>query len=77
MSLDSFLIEVLRDPIDGGELYYSEVDAVLYNPRRQVIYEVKGAIPVLLPEEARPLTSEEATRFTKVDNFVVTGTVTN
>ena len=73
MSLDSFLIEVLRDPVDGGELYYVEQSSVLYNPRRRVAYEVKGAIPVLLPDEARNVTDDEVVRFTSPNAYVATG----
>ena len=77
MSLDSFLIDVLRDPVDGGELYYVEQESVLYNPRRRVAYEVKGAIPVLLPDEARSVTDDEATRFSTPGSYVVTGESSN
>ena len=73
MSLDSFLINVLRDPVDGGELYYVEQESVLYNPRRRVSYEVNGAIPVLLPDEARSVTDDEAARFTSPNSYVTTG----
>ena len=77
MSLDSFLIDVLRDPVDGGELYYVEQESVLYNPRRRVAYEVKGAIPVLLPDEARSVSDDEATRFSAPGSYVVTGESSN
>lgn len=77
MSLDSFLLDVLRDPVDGGELYYVEQSSVLYNPRRRVAYEVKGAIPVLLPDEARNVTDDEANRFSAPGSYVVTGEASN
>ena len=73
MSLDSFLLDVLRDPVDGGELYYVEQESVLYNPRRRVAYEVKGAIPVLLPDEARAATNDEIARYSTPGNFQITG----
>ena len=73
MSLDSFLIDVLRDPVDGGELYYVEQESVLYNPRRRVAYEVKGAIPVLLPDEAREVSDADHALFVAPGAFTITG----
>ena len=73
MSLDAFLLQVLRDPIDGGELNYVESANVLYNPRRRVAYDVNGAIPVLLPDEARSVGDEEHTSLTTPGSFIVTG----
>lgn len=77
MSLDSFLLTVLRDPIDGGELHYVESANVLYNPRRRVAYHVQGAIPVLLPDEARDVSETEHNAFTAPGAFVSTGTPDN
>lgn len=77
MSLDSFLIDVLRDPVDGGVLNYVESAAILYNPRRRVAYEVKGAIPVLLPDESREVSDSEHDVFVAPGSFVVTGTSGN
>lgn len=73
MSLDPFLLEVLCDPVDGGELYYVASADVLFNPRLKVAYEVKSAIPVLLPDEGRSVSDAEATSFSAAGAFVVTG----
>lgn len=73
MSLDTFLLEVLCDPIDGGELNYVESANVLYNPRRRVAYDVKGAIPVLLPDEAREVSDAEHASYVAPGAFLVTG----
>ncbi|HEV2426844.1 MAG TPA: Trm112 family protein [Acidimicrobiales bacterium] len=62
MSLDPFLLNLLRDPIDKEPLLYVETDSILYNPRRRVAYEVRGAIPVLLDTEARPVDDAEHER---------------
>jgi uncharacterized protein YbaR (Trm112 family) len=61
--LDSFLLSVIVDPIDHGPLTYVEVDSILYNPRRHVIYVVRDSIPVLLPGEARDASAEEIERY--------------
>lgn len=58
MALDSFLLELLEDPVDHGSLLYIEGDQVLYNPRRHVAYQVLDSIPVLLPDEASPVSDE-------------------
>lgn len=59
MALDPFLLDLLEDPVDHGALLYLADVSVLYNPRRRVVYEVRGSIPVLLPDEARAVTDEE------------------
>ena len=59
MALDSFLLELLEDPVDHGPLLYIESDQVLYNPRRRVAYEVRDSIPVLLPDESKPVSEPQ------------------
>jgi len=74
MALDQFLVSVLQDPTDHDVLYYVESAQVLYNPRRKVAYAINGAIPVLLPDEAREVFEAEHTQFTAAGAYVVTGT---
>ncbi len=74
MALDPFLVSVLQDPTDHDVLYYVESAQVLYNPRRKVAYAINGAIPVLLPDEAREVSETEHTQFTAAGDYVVTGT---
>ena len=74
MALDPFLVSVLQDPTDHDVLYYVESAQVLYNPRRKVAYAINGAIPVLLPDEAREVSEAEHTQFTADGAYVVTGT---
>jgi len=57
--LQPLLLEVLADPVDHGTLLYFEDRELLYNPRRHVAYEVAGAIPVMLPDEARAVQDAE------------------
>ncbi len=59
MPLQPLLLEVLADPVDHGSLLYFEDRELLYNPRRRVAYTVSGAIPVMLPDEARDVPDEE------------------
>ena len=59
MPLQPLLLEVLADPVDHGTLLYFEDRELLYNPRRHVAYEVAGAIPVMLPDEARAVQDAE------------------
>jgi uncharacterized protein YbaR (Trm112 family) len=73
MALDQFLVSVLQDPTDHDVLYYVESAQVLYNPRRKVAYAINGAIPVLLPDEAREVSEVEHTQFTAAGAYVVTG----
>ena len=73
MALDPFLVSVLQDPTDHDVLYYVESAQVLYNPRRKVAYAINGAIPVLLPDEAREVSEAEDAQFTAAGAFVVTG----
>ena len=74
MALDQFLVSVLQDPTDHDVLYYVESAQVLYNPRRKVAYAINGAIPFLLPDEAREVSEAEHTQFTAAGAYVVTGT---
>jgi len=73
MALDQLLIDVLEDPIDHGSLLYVASKSVLYNPRRKVAYEVRGAIPVLLPDEARDVDEAEHDALTSASDAVTTG----
>ena len=59
MALDSFLLALLEDPVDHGELLYVPSENVLYNPRKRVVYEVRDSIAVLLPDAAKPVTAAE------------------
>ena len=65
MALDNFLLDLLEDPVDHGPLLYVQDQNVLYNPRRRVAYEVRGSIPVLLPDETRAVGDEEHEALTK------------
>ncbi len=74
MALDGFLLDLLEDPVDHGPLLYVEDRNVLYNPRRRVAYEVRGSIPVLLPDESRPVSDDEHRALTEDPTARTTGT---
>jgi uncharacterized protein YbaR (Trm112 family) len=61
--IDPFVLSVLVDPVDRGPLVYIEADNVLFNPRRQVAYDVSGGIPVMVPDEAKPVSDADAARY--------------
>ena len=73
MALDQLLIDILEDPIDHGSLLYIESKSLLYNPRRRVAYEVRGAIPVMLPDEAREVGDDEHAELTSDATGTPTG----
>jgi hypothetical protein len=73
MALDNFLLNLLEDPVDHGTLLYVPSRDVLYNPRLRVAYEVRDSIPVMLPDEARSVTDEEAQSFEEDPGARLTG----
>jgi len=73
MALDSFLLALLEDPVDHGELLYVPSENVLYNPRKRVVYEVRDTIAVLLPDEAKPVTDAEHDAWTSDPSVIKTG----
>lgn len=65
MPLDPRLLAVLACPQDKGPLYYlgdpSDNDTGgLYNPRLSCKYLVREGIPVMLVDEAQPVSKSEA-----------------
>jgi uncharacterized protein YbaR (Trm112 family) len=73
MALDSFLLALLEDPVDHGELLYVPSADVLYNPRKRVVYEVRDSIAVMLPDEARRATDAEHDAWTNDPSVIKTG----
>lgn len=62
MALDTFLLELLQDPVDRGPLRYVAALEVLYNPRTHQAYAVNDDIAVLLSTEARDVDEAEHER---------------
>lgn len=54
------LLEILVCPICKGGLDWRRAEQELVCPACRLAYPVRDDIPVMLPEEARALTAEEA-----------------
>lgn len=66
MAIDQRLLDILACPQDKGPLHYIASEAVLYNPRLHVAYQVRDDIPVMLIDEATTVDEAEHTRLTSL-----------
>ena len=57
--MDSKLLELLLCPVTKGPLVYDRDRQDLVSHSARLAYPVRDGIPVLLENEARPLTDEE------------------
>ncbi|HUY16563.1 MAG: Trm112 family protein [Acidimicrobiales bacterium] len=73
MALDSFLLDLLEDPVDHGALLYVPSKDLLFNPRLHLAYEVRDSIPVMLPDESRIVDEEEERSFNDDPDTRLTG----
>ena len=53
--VDHRLLEILVCPITKGPLEYDRVRNELISRRAGVAYPIRDGIPIMLPDEARPL----------------------
>ena len=60
--MDAKLLEILVCPVTKGPLIYDKVRQELISKSARLAYPIKDGIPVMLEEEARKLTPEEAER---------------
>jgi uncharacterized protein len=60
--MDAKLLEWLVCPVTKGPLLYHRDTQELWSRSARLAYPVRDGIPVLLENEARPLTDEEAQR---------------
>ncbi|WP_067656072.1 Trm112 family protein [Nocardia harenae] len=68
-TLDPTLLSLLACPEDKGPLRLvrtADGSTVLYNERLARAYPIDGGIPVLLIDEALPVSAAEAAAFTEV-----------
>ena len=56
--LDDKLLSILVCPEDRGPLLLIGDDEFLYNPRLRRVYRIEDGIPVLLVDEAVPVTDD-------------------
>ena len=57
--MDKHLLDILVDPVTKGPLIYNKDKQELISRASRLAYPIRDGIPVMLPEEARELSSEE------------------
>jgi len=57
--MDKKLLDILVCPITKGPLIYDKEKQELISKSARLAYPVRDGIPVMLEDEARPLTEEE------------------
>jgi uncharacterized protein YbaR (Trm112 family) len=57
--MDKHLLDILVDPVTKGPLIYDSKRQELVSRAARLAYPIRDGIPVMLPEEARELTSDE------------------
>lgn len=55
VAVDPRLLEVLVCPVTHGPLTYDRVRGELISKSAKLAYPVRDGVPIMLPEEARPL----------------------
>jgi|TARA_B110000967_G_scaffold57519_1_gene58986 uncharacterized protein YbaR (Trm112 family) len=60
--MDKHLLDILVDPISKGPLIYDKKAQELLSRTSRLAYPIRDGIPVMLPEEARDLRSDELER---------------
>jgi hypothetical protein len=57
--MDKHLLDILVDPVTKGPLIYDARRQELLSRGARLAYPIRDGIPVMLPEEARELSSDE------------------
>ena len=57
--MDKHLLNILVDPVTKGPLIYDKKQQELISRASRLAYPIRDGIPVMLPEEARELSSDE------------------
>jgi hypothetical protein len=57
--MDKHLLDILVDPVTKGPLVYDRNKQELLSRSSRLAYPVRDGIPVMLPEEAREIGTEE------------------
>jgi uncharacterized protein YbaR (Trm112 family) len=57
--MDKKLLEIMVCPVTKGPLTYDKDKQELVSKSARLAYPIRDSIPVMLEEEARPLTQEE------------------
>ncbi len=53
--VDPALLEILVCPVTRGTLHYDRVRGELVSETARLAYPIRDGIPIMLPDEARPL----------------------
>jgi len=61
--MDKKLLDILVCPITKGPLIYDKKNQELISKSARLAYPIKEGIPVMLEEEARELTAEQAKKY--------------
>ena len=59
MEVDPKLLEILVCPVTKGPLVYDRSRQELISKKAGLAYPIRDGIPVMLPDEARPLSESE------------------
>ena len=59
MDVDPKLLEILVCPVTKGPLIYDRARQELVSKKAGLAYPIRDGIPVMLPDEARPLNESE------------------
>jgi uncharacterized protein len=59
MEIDPKLLEILVCPVTKGPLIYDRARQELISKKAGLAYQIRDGIPVMLPDEARPLSESE------------------
>jgi uncharacterized protein YbaR (Trm112 family) len=59
MAISQELLEILACPKCKGDIYVNETEDGLICKKCRLVYEIKDDIPIMLIEEAKPLTIEK------------------
>ncbi len=57
--MDKHLLDILVDPVTKGPLIYDKKRQELISRASRLAYPIRDGIPVMLPEKARELSSDE------------------
>ncbi|MDG6773158.1 Trm112 family protein [Thiomicrorhabdus sp. ZW0627] len=61
--MDPKLLEILVCPVSKTKLIYDKTNQELISTAANLAYPVRDGIPILLEDEARQITAEEAEKF--------------
>lgn len=57
--MDKKLLEILVCPVTKGPLHYDKKNQELISRSARLAYPIRDGIPVMLEDEARPISAEE------------------